>query len=65
MGEDSPGNFTNPLTNRSFVFLHVCFLIGCLDKIAVLLPNCVEFVYCYLACMVGGYIIIPINHKIN
>jgi len=35
------------------------------DKIAVLLPNCVEFVYCYLACMVGGYIIIPINHKIN
>lgn len=31
------------------------------DRIAVKLPNSIEFVYCYFACMLGGFTIIPIN----
>ena len=33
--------------------------------VAVLLPNSVEFIYCYLACMIGGFIICPINKDSN
>jgi acyl-CoA synthetase (AMP-forming)/AMP-acid ligase II len=31
------------------------------DRIAVKLPNSIEFVYCYFACMLGGFTIVPIN----
>lgn len=31
------------------------------DRIAVKLLNGIEFVYCYFACMLGGFTIIPIN----
>ncbi len=33
--------------------------------VAVLLPNSIEFIYCYLACMIGGFIICPINRETN
>lgn len=31
------------------------------DIILVQLPNCQEFIYCYIACMLGGFIILPTN----
>ena len=31
------------------------------DRIAVKLPNSIEFIYCYFACMLGGFTIVPIN----
>ncbi|PPT08720.1 Long-chain-fatty-acid--CoA ligase [Geitlerinema sp. FC II] len=35
------------------------------DRIAVKLPNSVEFVECYLACIFGGYTIIPLSTDLS
>lgn len=35
------------------------------DKIAIVLPNCIEFVILYFACMQLGAIPVPINHRLN
>lgn len=35
------------------------------NVILVSLPNSLEFIYCYLACMIGGFIICPVNLKEN
>lgn len=35
------------------------------DRIVVNLPNSIEFVYCYFACMVGRFTIIPINSNLT
>jgi long-chain acyl-CoA synthetase len=35
------------------------------DKIAVQLPNSVEFIQCYIACILGGYIIVPLNSDLS
>ena len=32
-------------------------------KIAFYLPNCLELVYCYLACLIAGVVMIPLNHR--
>ncbi len=33
--------------------------------IAVKLPNSIELIYCYFACIFGGYIICPINNELS
>ena len=33
--------------------------------ISVKLPNSIELIYCYFACIFGGYIICPINNELN
>ena len=35
------------------------------DCIAVKLPNSIEFVYCYFACILGGFTIVPINTSLT
>jgi len=35
------------------------------DRIIAFLPNCVEFVALYFACLYSGFIIIPINTNLN
>ena len=35
------------------------------DKIAVKLPNSLEFIYCYVACILGGYTIVPMNSDLS
>ncbi len=35
------------------------------DCVAVMLPNSMEFIFCYFACIFGGFTIIPINSGLS
>ncbi|MCF7800166.1 acyl--CoA ligase [Candidatus Babeliales bacterium] len=35
------------------------------DKISIILPNCIEYIIIYFACMQIGAIAVPINHKLS
>lgn len=35
------------------------------NKIAVQLSNSLEFIYCYVACILGGYTILPLNSDLS
>jgi len=39
--------------------------IKCGDRIAVKLPNSIEFIECYFACIIGGYTIVPLNSDLS
>lgn len=31
------------------------------DRVAIMLPNGIEFILCYLAAIVGGFVVVPVN----
>ena len=35
------------------------------EKVAIFLPNCVEYIFTYFACMHIGAVAVPINHKLH